>query len=761
MRALATAALAFSGAIFAAHYLIPPRLYLVLAIICALLSLGAIFLRGMKRRYFLLISLALSLGFALSLLSYGTKSVPAREISGKACVITARVTDYPEQHADYSTVTLKLTGNSAPKLKAVLYSFDEKPMDLKPGDLVSAPVTLKAADERYGRPVSRYNAEGVYLLCYLDGEAVVTGKSVLGPLYFPKTLAKAVKDVSQKVFPASSAPLMTALLTGDGTLLYADDTRYAQMAKAGVLHVVAVSGMNVAFLIGFLRLVIRRKRLASYVGIPVILLFIPFAGATPSVMRAALMQSMVLLAPLFRRENDGATSLTAVLAIMLLVNPAACASISLQLSFLATLGILLLTPRIYRPGAKAIKAHFGKTDGIFKRAACKTLTAVWAAFAATLGAIAFSTPLSALYFGYVSVIGIVVNLLIFWVISVCFILGFAACFSGLIWLPLGKMLGALTSLGAGYMMDVVKLAAEMPYAAVYTEGNVFVYWLIAVYIIFMAAALIRRGGHFRPVLPTALAVSLLCCAILYVEFAAGRDSGSFTAVNVGQGQSLVFTCGKATAVIDCGGKGTQTNAGDTVAAFLQGEGRQTVDLLALTHFDEDHVNGVVRLMSRVKVSRLLIPDGSYDKKAREEILDEAEKLDVQVYIISNDTVVTADGLTLDIYAVVSQDAYALMFMGCIGNFEAFISGDADTSEEQRFLENHALPDTEVFVAGHHGSKYSSGGALIKALRAEYAVVSSGYNSYGHPTKEALSRFDSAGMTILRTDELGNISLKAA
>ena len=79
--------------------------------------------------------------------------------------------------------------------------------------------------------------------------------------------------------------------------------------------------------------------------------------------------------------------------------------------------------------------------------------------------------------------------------------------------------------------------------------------------------------------------------------------------------------------------------------------------------------------------------------------------------------------------------------------------------EQQLLAAHELPDAELFVAGHHGSKYSSCEELLSALNAEYAVVSCGYNSYGHPTQEALGRFESAGMEILRTDYMGNITLR--
>lgn len=759
MRKLATAAVAFSVAVFVSHYLVPPDFYFVCAALCALLALAALFMKGDTRTRVLLIFLSAAVGFTVSYVSYQYKILPARDLSGAEESVRARVTDYPEIHDSYSTINVKLTGSDAPHLTALLYAYGDELNGLLPGDMVEANVRFKTADERYGEVFSGYNADNVYLLCYLNGEIELTGKSNLSFMYFPKTLAKNIKDISAKVFPKSTAPLMTALLTGDTNLLYQDTVLYANMAESGILHVVAVSGMNVAFLVGFISLIVRRKKLASLIAIPIVWIFVPFAGATPSVVRAAFMITTVLIAPLIRRENDGLTSLTAILALLLLMNPAACASVSLQLSFAAMLGMILITPKIYKPMYMKVKAAKGKTDSIAKQALRKLLTGACAALAATLGALVFTTPIAAFYFGYVSLIGILVNILIFWAISVAFILGYISCVLGFIWLPFGALLGSLTSLLARYIIALVGVAAAVPYAALYTRGNFFGWWLALVYIIFITCYVFRRKDGFRPMIPVCLTVISLCCVILVSQFCVRDDDGSITVVDVGQGQSLVLTDGTRTAVIDCGGKGKNTNAGDTVAGLLLGSGRKTVDVLLLTHFDDDHVNGVMRLMSRVNVKKLVIPDGSFDKTLRGKIIDLAEKLGTEVYIIKHDTAVNAADLKIEAYPTFSQNEPSLIFLASIEDFDTLISGDAGFTEEEEFITAHKLPDAELYIAGHHGSKTSSSAELLEALHAEYAAVSCGYNTYGHPTKEALSRFKAEGMQIFRTDEEGNITFK--
>jgi competence protein ComEC len=761
LRKLATAAATFSAAIFAAYYLVSPSLLWIFAPSCAALSFTALFFKGDARLRVLLVTLAAAAGFGAFKMAYENCALPAQSISGQELIIEARVTEYPMVYDNAAYVPAKLIGDNTPKLSARLcYYHGQKAPELRPGDIIRVKATLRAADTRFGRPYSGLTAQDIWISAYVKGETEILSSGHNSLRFYPKRLAQSVKALCQAVFPERAAALMTGLLTGDTKLLYADALLYAQMAKAGILHVVAVSGMNVAFLVGFIRLLVRRKRAAAWVSMGVIAFFVPFAGATPSVIRAACMYLFVLLAPLFGRQNDSLTSLTTVLAVMLAMNPYACASVSLQLSFAATLGILTVTPRIYRRLTAAHRSRFGKagTASRIQRAGKRVRTDIDAALASTLGAIVFSTPVSALYFGYVSLIGILVNLLIFWAITAAFLLGYFACAFGALWLPAGKLVGSVAGALAAFIIAVVRAAASVPYGAVYTQNNAFGWWLLAVYAIFIIAYLRKGNETFRFVTPSCIAVSTLCCLIVFTELASARDTGSFTAVDVGQGECLVMTDGKTTVVTDCGGSGKLTNAGDIVASWLLGQGRETVDILALTHFDDDHCNGVERLMARCRVRCLVIPAGGEEHGNRQKILDMAQKRKTQVYIIEEDTEIRVGALTVNAYSVISQEEQALLFLEKKGAFEALIPGDTTVSDEQRFLKSHELPDAEVFVASHHGSKHGSSAALLTAVRSEYALVSSGYNSYGHPSPETLKRLQDAGMIVLRTDTLGNITI---
>jgi competence protein ComEC len=88
-----------------------------------------------------------------------------------------------------------------------------------------------------------------------------------------------------------------------------------------------------------------------------------------------------------------------------------------------------------------------------------------------------------------------------------------------------------------------------------------------------------------------------------------------------------------------------------------------------------------------------------------------------------------------------------------------VTGDVNATVERRLVESAALPDFELLVAGHHGSRYSTSYELLDAINAETAIISVGYNNYGHPTEDVLWRLSAYGMEILRTDEVGNVAIR--
>ena len=236
-------------------------------------------------------------------------AAPSDALAGEKRVISVRVTDYPDIYDTSEYITVRVRDPDLPGVKCRIASYDtENFIALTPGDELSVGKKLLPARERNGQSVDTYAAQGIFLRATATGAPEITGRWDFSFLYAPKALPRHRGDLPKRV-PAGCAAVLTALLTGDKTDLYDDGAHYYALADAGLAHVVAVSGMHIAFLMGFLFLLIGRRPWAVAVSLPVLLLFAAMTGFTPSVTRAAVMQFFLLAAPLFGRESDGVTSL--------------------------------------------------------------------------------------------------------------------------------------------------------------------------------------------------------------------------------------------------------------------------------------------------------------------------------------------------------------------------------------------------------------------------------------------------------------------
>ena len=765
MRKLATFAAALAAAVFLSHYALPSGYYLWAAVILALFSAAGFLFRSDVRRRVMLICLGAALGFAVCAVQYESVTAPCVELSSETREFSAEVLEYPYETDSFSSVIVKLTEDGMPKVKAILYGMHgQKLPPLHPGDEIKVTAQLKYSGERYGNLWSGHTSDNIHLVCYAQ-ELEITGRSAFSLVYFPQNIEKAINARTAELVSEDAAPFMVALLTGNTELLYDDPTVYAAMAHSGVLHVVAVSGMHVLYLLGFLNLIIRRKKSVALVAIPIIWLFAAVTGADPSIVRAAFMQTVILLAPLIKRESDALTSLSAVLALLLVINPAAIADIGLQLSFSAVLGMILITPRVnqelsvrlIKKRRERMRVNGGKY-GFVRSVPDRLLRAVIASFAASIGALVFTTPIIASYFGTMQIYTIIVNILIFWAVSLSFVFGFIAVIISVVSMPVGVAIGFVASVLTRMMIAVIVFFGNFPLAQIYVGEGYFLFWLIAGYALFFLWIILRRGKPFKPMIPICLVLTGLFVGVVFQQVSLQNEAPRFTALDVGQGQSILVTAPNAVAVIDCGGKGSLTNAGDLVATELMRRGISAVDVLCITHFDDDHINGAIRLMSNMRVKNLLIAPETQNDTLREEIIAIAEKRGVVVNIISETTEISFGKIVLTVYEPVSRIKPELIYLAQVGEMGILVTGDADETAEKRLIMNQSLPDVDIFVAGHHGSRYSSSMELLEAIDAETAIISCGYNSYGHPSQEALDRFYMCGMTILRTDDQGRIEI---
>ncbi|MCR5825246.1 MAG: DNA internalization-related competence protein ComEC/Rec2 [Oscillospiraceae bacterium] len=748
MRVLATVCFAFAAGIAAAQYLLPLWLLPYAALGCAVLgALWALLLHGRARTRAALVALGLTAALVWNYGYVRLVQMPFEALAGQTLTLSMEAADYPYE-TDYGCrVEVRIL---APGLhgKAVYYA-DRALLDLAPGMRLRARVSANSASSIRGEPVSTHTARGVYLLLYSRGEAAVERGRAGALRYLPQRLAHRVEGMTARLFPERTRAFINAILLGERYALSAEDK--VSLSEAGLSHVTAVSGMHCAFLLSILYCLIgrHRLRLLCVTAIPLLFLYALTVGMTPSVVRACIMLSLLLLAPLFERESDPPTSLGLALLLILLQNPFAVKSVSLQLSFAALAGLLCVTgPLVERMHTKRLGKRYGAV--------------VWfvlASLATTAGAQAFTVPLSAVYFGSLVLVGVLSNLLCLWAASLTFSLALVSVALGFVYVPAARLLALLPHYGALYLLRVARLLGTLPYHAVYFNSDGLRLWLVYVYALLAACVLLK--GRLR--YPAALTLALVTLALTLWLDARPFQSGALhlVALDVGQGQSVVLRAGDKTALIDCGSS-SYLDAGDIAADYLLGAGVRTLDCLLLSHYHDDHCDGLPTLLARMEVRQLLLPDIAPDDPLRAQTLALAAHYGIPVTFVREDVTLPLGAASLTVFAPLSDrdmNEECLTVLCSAGDFDALFTADIDADSEYRLIATHNLPDVEVMMAGHHGSRYSTGEDLLAELRPETAIVSCGAgNRYGHPDIEALRRLDNAGAEIYRTDLQGTIHI---
>jgi competence protein ComEC len=257
--------------------------------------------------------------------------------------------------------------------------------------------------------------------------------------------------------------------------------------------------------------------------------------------------------------------------------------------------------------------------------------------------------------------------------------------------------------------------------------------------------------------------------VFYFEFETRRDwAMTVDFYDIGQGDGFMITTYEGSQMIVDGGPGSK---------ILEGVGRdlpffdRTIELMVLTHPHLDHIEGLIPILRRYEVKKILLPNVEYDSSVYDEFLNEAKREGSEmVYARQGQRIWLDKSTVLDVLyplntekAVVGKNDdvhdYGIVAKLTFGKTKLMLTGDSGMEIERKLLPIFNL-DSDVLKVGHHGSKYSTSQEFIDEVTPEYSVISSGQNKYGHPDPGVIERLKQKNSQVLRTDQEGDIKFRS-
>ena len=367
---------------------------------------------------------------------------PTRDLAGYGGDLQLRVLeDYTAGEAASIEVTVLKGPGINREAKARLF-LDRQDISLRPGDCLSLNGTVKEGNLDLSK--NRLQ-KGIYLTvnCTKNSEMVVVPDGALNLTCRAARFSKAIQQKIQSLIPGDQGNLLAAMISGDSDLC--GEKLQAALVRTGLAHIAAVSGLHISILTGFF-VTVFGKRKGFLIALPLIIAYAMIAGASPSAMRAVIMQVILMISVFFYREYDAMTALFAALLLLLLQNPFSILSASLMLSFSATFGILLLNGVLlqmfwrHRPKNRALAKIYGWI--------VSTITV-------SFSAMVFTMPVTLLIFGSASMLSLISNLLIIWAVSGVMIGGIFMLAAAVISMALAEILAKILHVPLTYMVWVI------------------------------------------------------------------------------------------------------------------------------------------------------------------------------------------------------------------------------------------------------------------------------------------------------------------
>ena len=608
------------------------------------------------------------------------------------------------------------------------------------------------------------------------------------------TIKVAITNNIETVLEKEEAQIVKGLILGDTTELQEELKEKFQVAN--ISHVLAVSGMHIIYIIIGIEVVFKKwlgKRQVKYVVIFGLVFYMALTGFTSSIVRAGIMGIMNMFAFLVYRKNDIWTAIAISLGIILIQNPYALTGVGLQLSYLGTIGIILFHKNIkqYLDNMKWINNHIEikRSKRIFK-----IIENLKEMISVTLSAQMMILPIMLYHFHIIGIYFVITNILVSIIIGPIMFLSIIFIFSTFIHLKFSQFISIFLSFGIKGLIQISHLS-NLPFSKIYVPTpsilGIIIYYIVIlvgnqIYVVYTGKHLNstqKRVKNLIALMKYKLYEKKKKTKKIYQKIFQEKNGKAFIVrtykvillmifligiyqfpkdleihfLDVGQGDAcFIITPNHKTILIDGGGSTSSSfDVGkDTLIPYLLDRGYTKLDYVFISHFDQDHVGGILSLLEELKVGQIFVSKQEEESENYEEFLGRVKEKNLQVREVKKGDKIIIGDVTFHILWPIEKQIEenqlnnnAMVMKLQYKEFSMLFTGDIEEVAEKKILDTYNndldILKATVLKVAHHGSKSSSTEEFLKAVNSKVAIIGVGEsNMFGHPSDVVLERLQS-------------------
>ena len=584
-----------------------------------------------------------------------------------------------------------------------------------------------------------------------------------------------VKEKITSNLSNDKAGLLISMIYGDTTYLEEDIDENLNIN--GMSHVTAVSGANISYILLVISSLFDEKnkkesKIGLFLSIIIILLFCTLASFSASVLRAGIMNIVILVFKYYNVKIKKYFALLFSALILVIYNPYIIFNISFILSYLAVLSIITFFSEISSfldvKLKKVLKYNYVENNKI-KVTVYNIFNCINKILSMYISVQVFVLPVQIYYFNEFSFTSFLANIILYPVVSIVFFLGFLILFlmfipfvSNILFNTLSLMISLQIKLSALCTHFAVKVNIPKPFFVIV----VFYFIFLIAYRYRKKAILYFKRRHVKKaklLLSIFLSVYISFVALYYINILYLENYVYY--FNVEQGNMAFIRYNRKNILIDCGST-TKNLAKNVLTSFLKQKGIRKIDICFLTHFHDDHVNLLLSDDFDITVEKIIYQEPKVANQNYERIKNFAKMNNIAFVNSDIDDSYKYKDINIKILApnineeIIDEDienANSQVILVKVNGINLLFMGDATCKTESYLLKrNINLEKIKILQVGHHGSITSTSQEFLDSLNIENAIISSKKKVYGHPSKEVVDRLKNKGIKIYITENDGAI-----